>query len=77
MYPIIRAKLLRLADHLIESPCIAVCKLDSAGKVCTGCYRTTDEIESWPSLDGAAKRNVIAASALRKSTAADFDAKKR
>lgn len=31
---------------MIESPCVACCKLDSA-KVCIGCYRHISEIVDW------------------------------
>lgn len=31
---------------MIESPCVACCKLDSA-KVCLGCYRHMSEIVDW------------------------------
>jgi hypothetical protein len=31
---------------MIESPCVACCKLDSA-KVCVGCYRHISEIVDW------------------------------
>ncbi len=59
-------------DHLIESPCVAVCKLDAEGRVCTGCYRTTEEITIWALLDGDAKRRVISDAALRKQAQTRF-----
>ena len=33
------------------SPCIGVCKLDEKSNLCTGCFRTSDEIAKWPQLD--------------------------
>lgn len=29
------------------TPCIRVCKLDSQSKICSGCFRTPDEIKNW------------------------------
>ncbi len=35
---------------LASSPCIAVCTLDAAGALCTGCGRTLGEIAAWSGL---------------------------
>jgi len=35
-------------DHVI-SPCIGICAVDDNGQ-CLGCFRTLDEIASWPTL---------------------------
>jgi predicted Fe-S protein YdhL (DUF1289 family) len=29
------------------SPCIKVCLIHPEARICTGCYRTTDEIAAW------------------------------
>jgi len=42
----------------VPSPCISVCKLDSATEFCEGCFRTLDEIAAWGRLDDEAKRAV-------------------
>jgi predicted Fe-S protein YdhL (DUF1289 family) len=42
----------------VPSPCISVCKLDSATDFCEGCYRTLDEIAAWGRLDDESKRAV-------------------
>jgi predicted Fe-S protein YdhL (DUF1289 family) len=42
------------------SPCIQVCVLDPASGLCRGCRRSLAEIASWPTLDGAAKRRILA-----------------
>lgn len=34
----------------VPSPCVAVCRIDSANGFCHGCLRTLDEIAQWPSL---------------------------
>jgi len=42
----------------VESPCVSICQLDSAGALCIGCLRTLDEIAAWSHMDSAAKRAV-------------------
>ncbi len=42
----------------VPSPCINVCRMDSAGTVCTGCMRTLDEIAAWSRMVDEAKRAV-------------------
>ena len=37
----------------MESPCVNICKLDKAGRVCTGCGRTVDEIKRWRGMSKA------------------------
>lgn len=46
-------------DASVASPCIDVCELDGNG-FCLGCYRHSDEIMAWPSLDDRAKQAVLA-----------------
>ena len=29
---------------MVQSPCINICKMDAANGLCTGCWRTLDEI---------------------------------
>jgi predicted Fe-S protein YdhL (DUF1289 family) len=40
------------------SPCISVCVLD-ANDVCTGCYRTADEITEWFMATAGQKREIL------------------
>ncbi|MBV1961721.1 MAG: DUF1289 domain-containing protein [Immundisolibacteraceae bacterium] len=42
------------------SPCVAVCELNSAGQICIGCGRTSDEIALWRSTDEAGKNIILA-----------------
>ncbi len=60
----------RFTTHLIDSPCIAVCKLDAARTHCSGCFRTVDEIEGWPVFSREQKYQVISDAAERKAAAA-------
>jgi predicted Fe-S protein YdhL (DUF1289 family) len=32
---------------MVNSPCIKVCKVDPNSYICTGCYRTLEEIAKW------------------------------
>jgi uncharacterized protein len=51
----------------VSSPCISVCVMDEASGLCTGCFRTLDEIAAWSVLDEMAKREVLAALPGRRS----------
>ncbi|NPC58616.1 DUF1289 domain-containing protein [Caenimonas soli] len=42
----------------VPSPCISICKLDSATEFCEGCFRTLDEIAAWGRMDDESKRAV-------------------
>ena len=39
----------------IPSPCVSVCRIDTASGLCVGCLRTLDEIAAWGSLADGAK----------------------
>ncbi|BFM06537.1 DUF1289 domain-containing protein [Halioxenophilus aromaticivorans] len=43
----------------VNSPCIAICALNQ-DDVCTGCYRTGQEIAHWGRLDNDQRRDVLA-----------------
>ncbi|MBE1282502.1 MAG: DUF1289 domain-containing protein [Rhodobacteraceae bacterium] len=34
----------------IESPCIQICVIHPAERICTGCYRTIEEITGWSKM---------------------------
>lgn len=46
-------------EPVVVSPCIAICRIDSAKRWCEGCLRTLDEIAAWGSLSNAGKRAVL------------------
>ena len=50
----------------VESPCVRVCTLDDAGRVCLGCFRTLDEIGMWSQLTDNARRLVVEQAAFRR-----------
>ncbi len=43
----------------IESPCVKLCVIHPKAKICTGCYRTLDEIGSWSSLTPELRRDIM------------------
>ncbi|MFT5742434.1 MAG: putative Fe-S protein YdhL (DUF1289 family) [Paracoccaceae bacterium] len=43
----------------IDSPCIKVCVIHPATRLCTGCLRSIDEIGAWSSLTPAARQSVM------------------
>jgi len=46
--------------HGLPSPCISVCRMETATGLCKGCLRTLDEIAAWSTLDDDGKRAVWA-----------------
>lgn len=56
-----------MSDDSPPSPCTKVCSLDRRTGWCLGCWRTGAEIGAWPSMDGAAKRALLAELARRQA----------
>jgi len=48
------------ASQQIDTPCIAVCVLDEATGLCTGCGRSLAEIATWGALSASERRRVMA-----------------
>jgi predicted Fe-S protein YdhL (DUF1289 family) len=44
---------------MIETPCIKICTLDPASKLCTGCGRSLDEIARWGSMSDAERATIM------------------
>ncbi|KPQ07887.1 MAG: putative Fe-S protein [Rhodobacteraceae bacterium HLUCCA12] len=44
----------------IESPCVNICMVHPRAGICTGCYRTLDEIGSWSQMSPEARKAVLA-----------------
>jgi uncharacterized protein len=42
----------------VKSPCISVCALDG-DNVCTGCFRTGDEISAWGGCTNEERRHIL------------------
>lgn len=49
------------------TPCVGVCRLDSAGAYCTACLRSLDEIAGWSRFTRSEKRAVLATLAKRRA----------
>ena len=43
----------------IESPCINICVIHPDARICTGCYRSGDEIASWSRLSPQKRREIM------------------
>jgi predicted Fe-S protein YdhL (DUF1289 family) len=43
----------------IESPCVQICIVHPETRICTGCYRTIDEITDWSRMTPEARRNIM------------------
>ena len=55
----------------VPSPCISICRMDSATGWCQGCARTLPEIAAWAGLDDAGKRQVWALLPERRAALGD------
>ncbi len=44
----------------VSSPCIGICTLDEAHRLCLGCGRTLDEIAAWATLAESVRRRIMA-----------------
>ncbi len=44
----------------IESPCIKICVIHPATRLCTGCLRSMDEIGTWSRMTPDQRRTVMA-----------------
>ena len=43
----------------IESPCVNICVVHPDARICTGCYRSIEEIGAWSRLSPEARRAVM------------------
>ena len=48
----------------VESPCISVCELDE-NNVCSGCFRTLEEIGQWPLASDIQRKEFLRRSEVR------------
>jgi hypothetical protein len=45
----------------IESPCIKVCVVHPAERICTGCLRSLEEIAAWSRMSPEERRRIMEA----------------
>ena len=43
----------------IESPCVQICVVHPETRICTGCYRTIDEITDWSRMTPEARCTIM------------------
>ncbi len=46
-------------DTTVPSPCIAVCQMNAANRICIGCKRSLDEIRDWMIMTAEEKQAVL------------------
>ena len=44
----------------VESPCIKICVVHPAARICTGCLRSIEEITRWSRMNPEERRAVMA-----------------
>ena len=47
------------SDAPPASPCLGICLMDPATRMCRGCLRTIDEIRAWYEASAAEKRAIL------------------
>ncbi len=55
-------------DEHPPSPCTKVCRIDVSTGFCLGCWRTGEEIGTWPSLNAQEKRDLLRRLSARRWT---------
>lgn len=48
------------------SPCLGICLMDPATRMCRGCLRTVEEIRAWYEASAAEKRAILGRLELRR-----------
>ncbi|MEM7542864.1 MAG: DUF1289 domain-containing protein [Pseudomonadota bacterium] len=51
---------------VVDSPCISICTIDEKTEICTGCFRTLDEIGEWLFMTNDKRREVVAKAEARR-----------
>ena len=44
----------------IDSPCVKLCSIHPAERICVGCYRSMEEIGAWSSLSSEVRLEIMA-----------------
>lgn len=44
----------------IDSPCIRICVVHPTERICTGCFRTIDEISRWSRMESDERARIMA-----------------
>ncbi|MFD0909079.1 DUF1289 domain-containing protein [Ruegeria arenilitoris] len=43
----------------VESPCVQICVVHPTERICTGCYRTIDEITRWSKMESSERAEIM------------------
>lgn len=43
----------------IESPCVKLCVIHPQERICTGCFRSIDEITRWSKMDSSERAEIM------------------
>ena len=43
----------------VDSPCVNICIVHPQANICTGCFRTIDEISSWSNMSETERKGII------------------
>jgi len=43
----------------VDSPCVNICIIHAKANICTGCFRTIDEISSWSNMSETERKGII------------------
>jgi len=43
----------------VDSPCVNICIIHPQANICTGCFRTIDEISSWSKMSNSKRKGII------------------
>ena len=42
----------------IDSPCVSICVMHPTERICTGCYRTIEEISGWSAMSSEERQTI-------------------
>ena len=42
----------------VPSPCTSICKMNADRSLCTGCYRSLEEIRAWSRAEASGRRDI-------------------
>ena len=43
----------------VDSPCVNICIVHPQVSICTGCFRTIDEISNWSNMSESERKGII------------------
>ena len=43
----------------LDSPCVKICIIHPQANICTGCFRSIDEISSWSNMSESERKGII------------------